>query len=58
MPSILLAAEYIIPLFRHSTVFFPMTLLGISKPILGSWEVLLKRASAETAMPVVITPPR
>ena len=58
MPSIPLAVEYIIPLFMQSTVFLPMTRFGLSKLILGSCDVLLKRASAETAIPVVITPPR
>ena len=52
------ALPYIRPLLIHSTVLVPMMLLGGSKDTRGSWEVRLTRASADTAMPVVMRPPR
>ena len=58
IPSSMAAAPYMIPLRIHSTVFFPMTRLGLSSWMPGSWEARLDKASADTRTPGIIQPPR
>ena len=47
------AVPYIIPLRIQSTVFFPITLLGRSSRIPGSWAVREVSASSETRLNII-----